>query len=355
MSTNFTTPAGVDGRIIGRTGVLGQRLLEFSFYSFFRYDEEELFVRFGVGKKMSEKKHLGVLQIISAVFLMSCSGPFLRMAQLPSGAMAFVRCAVPSVILGIYLGFKSLMQQSSSAPVVSQSHSAKPQKAKYALLILASLLNALRLWFFFEGYARTTMGNAVIVLNTWPIFAMLYGALLLKESLRFRDAFFLMMAFAGMVTVYSGAEFSLADGDFQGMTMLLLSAAIYSLSIVLIRQSGAGRLESTFWQNLGGTFVFLPLFLKISSEASLLSWGFAFANGFLVGVVAFSLFFSGLKRLPAAMVGHLAYCEVLFVLSWSVFVFHEPAGWRHLVGGVLIISSMVLRAELARRRTRMSS
>ena len=285
---------------------------------------------------MDRKFNVGVAEIALAAFILSFSGPLIRWASLNSGAMTFVRTSIPSLVLGIWLLARGGIRRGMTWP-------------KFGWLILASSLNAARLWLFYESFRLTSVGNAVIVLYSWPVFAALFGALLLKESLAFRDMAFMGLAFAGMIIVYSGGDFSMGDSDFLGMTLMLLSAGLYALALVLIRREEIERLQSTFWQNLVGAVVYIPAFAGAIGTASSSSWMFAGLNGLLVGTVGFALFFSALGRLPAALVGHVSYLEVVFALVWGRVIFGEPVDWRHLAGGGLIVFSMIVRAELARR------
>lgn len=289
---------------------------------------------------MARKKiitlNIGIVEIVLAVFILSFSGPFVRWAGLNTGAMTFMRTAIPSVILGFWLLIHGGIWQGMT-------------RRKFFWLLIASSLNAVRLWLFFEAFRITSVGNAIIVLYSWPVFTALFGASILKESLTGRDIVFLGIAFIGMIVVYSGGEFSLDDDDFLGMTLMLISAVLYSMMIVLIRREKIERLQATFWQNLVGAIVYIPSFLGVVGMMGPSSWIFAGLNGLLVGTVGFALFFSALGRLPAAVVGHVSYLEVVFALIWGWAIFSEPVGWRHLLGGGFIILSMVVRAEFARR------
>lgn len=280
---------------------------------------------------------LAYLEIIVATIILSFSGPFARWAALPSGAMAFVRTAIPSIVLGLWL----LAARGSLGKVTW-------------LLIGASLLNALRILMFFEGYRLTTVGNAVVVLYTWPAFALLFGSLILKEAFTVRDLLLVLLAFTGMLVVYSGADMNFRDRDFLGMTVMLGSSAIYAFSLILIRKADVDRLTSTLWQNLAGALIFLPAFISTLGRVPASSWFWASVNGLGVGTVGFVLVFSAFRSLPAAVVGHISYLEVVFALIWGALFFSEPVSWRLVVGGGLIILSMIIRAEIVRRQNRLT-
>ena len=283
---------------------------------------------------------LGVMEIVTATAIMAFSGPLTRFAAMPSMVMTFVRCSVPALILGI---------------VILRNRRRSPAKGggpgQTLRLAAASVLNAARIFLFYQAFALTSIGNAVVMLYTWPVFATVFGMLILKEAVRPRDALLLAAALAGVGVVYSGSTFSFSDEDFLGMTLMLVSAAVYALMLTLIRREGVGRLRATFWQNLAGAVVFLPAALGALGELPGKSWAWSATNGLAVGTLAFFLFFSSLERLPAAVVGHLSYLEVVFALCWAAVLFGEAPTVQVMVGGGLIVASMILRAELARRES----
>jgi drug/metabolite transporter (DMT)-like permease len=153
-----------------------------------------------------------------------------------------------------------------------------------------------------------------------------------------------------MGLVYSGGFTSMMNDDLIGMSLMFLSAAIYALMLVLIRREKADKLEATFWQNLVGALIFLPVFISTAGTMSPEAWLWSGMNGLAVGTVGFVLLFSAFNRLPAAVVGHTSYLEVIFGVIWGVSIFGEQLSWRHIAGGGLVVASLVLRAEIERRR-----
>ena len=49
-------------------------------------------------------------------------------------------------------------------------------------MLIASSINAARMFLYFIGFTYASIANAVIVLYTWPIFATLLGLMFLKEK-----------------------------------------------------------------------------------------------------------------------------------------------------------------------------
>ena len=78
-------------------------------------------------------------------------------------------------------------------------------------MLIASSINAARMFLYFIGFTYASIANAVIVLYTWPIFATLLGLMFLRKN-RQAPALALLIAFAGIVFAYLGKQFSLPTG-----------------------------------------------------------------------------------------------------------------------------------------------
>ena len=91
---------------------------------------------------------------------------FIKLINLPATTITFFRMFVPVAILLGYFCWKKI----------------KLFKGNYGYLLLASSFNAVRMFLYFLAYLYTSVGNAVIMLFTWPIFATIFSAIFLKEK-----------------------------------------------------------------------------------------------------------------------------------------------------------------------------
>lgn len=274
----------------------------------------------------SRSQFIPLLSIIGATMLMASAGVFIKLAAVPAPLMSWFRTAVPLVALTIFYllsGHRRL---------------GKPS----ALILLGSFLNAVRLLLLFAGYLFTSVSNGIMILYSWPVFATLFGALFLKERIPLRNRFLLLLAFAGIGIVYSQSGFEIESRDFIGMSMLLISSALYSLTVIVFKAASVryDQIATTFYQNLVPALLFTPalFFWPFPTGASL---AYASLYAVLIGLVAFLLFFTALKHLPASVTAHLSYLEVFGALALSVLVLGETLSWNKLVGGAMILLSVL--------------
>ncbi len=269
-----------------------------------------------------------LLSMLGATMLLATSGIFIKLAALPAPLMAWFRTAVPVVVLlAYYLLFPG-----------------KRRPGRPSRMILAgSFVNAVRLLLFFAGYLFTSVSNGIIILYSWPAFAALFGALFLGEKIPPRNIFLLLFAFAGIFVVYSQSEFSFGDSDFIGMSLLLVSAALYSLTVIIFKSVSVSydQVGTTFYQNLLPAIIFAPALFVYRPFPTGMPLFLALTYALLIGVGAFLLFFTALKHLPASLTAHLSYFEVIAALSLSVLILGDELTWNKIVGGGMILLSVM--------------
>ncbi len=268
------------------------------------------------------------LAIILAATIGGASGIFIKLIDLPATTITFFRMAVPVIILLGYLHYKGI----------------RLFRGNYRMMMLASVLNAVRMFLFFVGYLYASIGNAVIILFTWPIFGTLFSAIFLKEKVSVRTSILIGLAFLGIVTMYVDTEISFGNEDFIGMAAMLFSAIFFAITAVIFKQKLKvySRTETIFYQNLVGAVAFLPFVFINTPIPSALQMGAASFYGILIGIVAFMMFFYALKRLKISHYALFTYWEVIAALFFSLLFFGEDITWNMVLGGGLILATGIL-------------
>lgn len=272
------------------------------------------------------------LAVVFAATIGGSSGIFIKLLNLPSTTITFFRVFVPVAILLIYLGWKKV----------------KLFKGNYKIMLVASGLNAARMFLYMVAYRYTSVGSAVVLLFTWPIFATIFGAIFLKEKVSKRTALLVGMAFLGIIIMYLNKEINFGSNDFIGMGAMLLSAIIFSITAVIFKKElkNYSTAETIFYQNLIGAIVFLPFIFINKPLPTIAQTSVASVYAFIVGIVAFLLFFYALKKLKMSHYSLFTYWEIPAALVFSVIFFKEVITLNMIFGGALIIiAGLLLRRE----------
>jgi len=266
------------------------------------------------------------LEVIIAAIIWSTSGVFVKILKLNPAVISFFRMAIPTVIITIYL-------------IIIRKNIFKNNNK---LVFLGSFLNAVRMFFYFIAFYYTSIGNAVIMLYTWPIFIAIFGIFILKDYLDTARVFALIIAFLGIVVIYLNKEISFKSNDFIGMSSMLISACIYSLSLIIFKfvSERYTKIEITYFQNFIGSFIFFPFIFIFKPFPSFDKLAILIVYSTFVGLIGFTIFFSALKKIKASIASNLSYIEILSGIFFGVLLFKEKLTWNMITGGLLIIISV---------------
>jgi len=268
------------------------------------------------------------IAIVLAGITAGFGGLFIKSINLSASSIAWIRMSVPIVVFGLW--------------IVKEKISIF--RGNYKKMLGASFLNMMRMYLFMVAYIYTSIGNAAILFYSWPIFAMIFGVIAIKESVSKKQIALLMLAFSGLVISYSNKEISFEDQDFIGMLAAVGSAILYAMTVIIFKSESENyqRNEILFYQNLLGVFIFLPFFIFEFPEATWTDISIGILYGVVVGMISFSLFFYGLKYLKASTTSSLMYIEVVSAIVLSYLWMGEPLSGAMIVGGGLILLSSFL-------------
>ncbi|MEM1321520.1 MAG: DMT family transporter [Bacteroidota bacterium] len=273
-------------------------------------------------------KQRAYLAVIFAATVAGCGGLFIKYMQISAPAIGWIRMAIPSVLLIAYLKYQGI-------PFF---------RGNYKKMMGTSVLQAIRLYLFVLAFVYTSIGNAIILFYSWPIFVAILGKFTLRERLSNEQKLLLLSAFGGLILAYSDKQFSFEDRDFIGMMAALLAAIIYSITVIIFKSESENytRAELVFYQNIAGAFLFLPFFLYEAPQVTPQDWGAGTAYAILVGIVVYTFFFYGLRYLKASIASGLMYIEVVSAIILGYLWLGESLSWNMLIGGGLILLSSFL-------------
>lgn len=267
-------------------------------------------------------------EVILAAIIWGSTGFFVKTLDLPPTTMAFFRLAVPTLLLFIFFSFTKV----------------KLFEGNNKMMLIASSLNAVRMFLYFVGFTFTTIGNAVILLYTKPIFVVLLSLFFLKEKIPARNYFYLILSFVGTAFVLMGNEFSIQNEDSIGMVAMLFSALIVAIATTIYKKESDkySKFEMVFYQNLVGAFVFIPFIFINIPVPNIQQVSIASVYAILIGIVGFGLFFSAIKRIKLSTASILSYVEVVSGVLFGIIFFNEILTWNIVIGGTLIVTSSIL-------------
>lgn len=287
---------------------------------------------------MDKRKGAALPAIFLATVLGASSGLYIKTLPFSSPGMAGFRMGIPFLFLLPYV----LKRSMSLGPVLHRKR-----------IWLGSLLNAIRMIMYVLSFKLTTLTNAIVLLYTWPLFALVMQAAVSRTNLKIKEIGLLLTAFSGVVILNFHKGFSLSGNDMKGSLLMLASALIFAITTLIFKGALANHTEGEvlYFQNALGALVFLPLLLLEIPGVPALSILTGVGYGISVGIIGFSCFFFALKRLPVFEYSALGYIEVFFGVMMGILFLGEEPRWNIILGGMLVLlPSFMTQIELKKRK-----
>lgn len=274
-----------------------------------------------------------VLAVLVAASFGASSGLYIKGVSLSSFALAGFRMGVPFLVL---------------LPFIARRGKLLGDPAKRKILWFASALNAVRMVLFIMAYKLTAIGNAVVLLYLWPIFALVIDCVRLKRPPAPAQIGLLILASAGVATMNLHRHFSTASGDLLGSLFMIASACMFAATAIIFKGAldKVHETDALYFQNAIGALVFLPFLAVEAAGVPAADLLLGAVYGTTVGLFGFGLFFFAMKRLPLFQYSALSYSEVLIGVAIGVGVLGESLAVNQIVGAAMIIASSFIAQRL---------
>ena len=196
---------------------------------------------------------------------------------------------------------------------------------------------------YYIGFNLATVANAVIALYTWPLFAAMIDFHRTKEITPI-NLICTLLGLAGVVVTVSHQSFGTKPLPLIGFFLIVISAIISAT--LRYRQKDllrhADNTQMILYQSLVGVIIFSPFLIFNRPAPSVHQVGIAAIFGLLIGILGFYLYFTGLRKVSIAYMSILSYFEVISAIIFAYFILHEVPTFSTLLGGLLIILSIVI-------------
>ncbi|AXP82556.1 EamA-like transporter family protein [Mariniflexile rhizosphaerae] len=210
---------------------------------------------------------------------------------------------------------------------------------KNKLLILRSLVGATSMIFFFMSVKYLSVGTAVSLRYTAPIFAAIFAIFILKEQVKPVQWVFFIVSFIG-VLVLKGLDSQI---DTFGLLLVLIAAILSGLVYIMINQIGQSEHPVVVVNYFMFTAMVLGAVLSIGNWVTPtgVEWPLLLSLG-VFGYFGQIYMTKAFQTASTTIIAPLKYVEVIFSLLLGVALFNEIYTFWSLFGMVLIISGLVL-------------
>lgn len=268
------------------------------------------------------------LQVLGAALLFSTGGAAIKATGFNNWQVAAFRSGIAAVAIVLLLPAARRMGDWRIWLV----------GAAYALTLIA----------YVTANKLTTAANAIFLQDTAPLYLLLAGPWLLKETVTRRDAGILAVMAAGLSLFFVGEQraSATAPDPMNGNIIAVVSALTWAVTIGGLRwleSRHAGGEPGMATVALGNTMAFvlcLPLALP-AGGATVRDWAAVLYLGLFQVGLAYVLLTRGVRHVPAFEVSLLILIEPALNPLWAGLMHNEWPRLPAAVGGALILGASV--------------
>jgi drug/metabolite transporter (DMT)-like permease len=274
----------------------------------------------------------GVLLVVAAALLWSLGGLGIKWTTAPTLTIAFYRCLVAAIALGII--FRPRLARITPAFAVG-------------VLCYAGCLTT-----FVVATKWTSAANAIVLQYAGVIWVMLLAPRVLGEPLDRRDVAAVGVAFAGIVLCFAG---KFGSSSIAGDLVALVSSVCFAGVVLALRaQRGPIATAVITYGNVVGAVGLLP-FVARDLVVTPTSGAILVALGVVQIALAYRLFVAGLDHVSATQASLIGMLEPIANPIWVFLALGERPAVPTILGGLVVLAAVAgrtLASDRAARRAR---
>jgi len=216
--------------------------------------------------------------------------------------------------------------------------------------IVAGLLFGCSTISFVMSVRLTTAANALVVVASMPLFAVVFTLIFLKEKVPLRTWLATIAGFGGIAILFSG---SLGGGALIGDLLALVTACFMAGNFVLIRRfKKISMIPAVIFSGILTTLAVAP----VSDPAVFDSIDFLYLilMGTIVLPVPLAIMTVAPKLIPAPEASLILLLETFFGPLWVWMVLKERPAKETVIGGMLLVITLIVHSIVSMRETQMS-
>ena len=212
--------------------------------------------------------------------------------------------------------------------------------------ILAGVLLASTFFFFILSVTRNTVANTLVLMSVGPFFVALSGRIFLGEQVSLRTWGTISAALVGIVLMFAEG---LDSGRTIGNLLALGVPVAFGLNVVILRRTHASVSMAPMVMLAGIFSIALSLPLAWPFTATLRDFVVLGIMGWVQLGIGCVLMVLAAKYLSAAEIGLLSLLETILGPIWVWLGLGERPTDMALVGGLIVISALLLNGLLGMR------
>ncbi|MDZ4734866.1 MAG: DMT family transporter [Rhodospirillaceae bacterium] len=287
------------------------------------------------GALPAENRRLGLILVVLAALAWSSGGLLLRSVDTDPWTTIFWRSLFAAVTLVLFIAIRD----GRSAPRLFMAMGWSG--------ILLGVCFATASISFVVAVLYTSVANVLLLQSLAPFIAGIMGLIFMRERVELRTWIAMAFAIGGVAIMVSN---SFGTTSFIGTLFSMLIALGFAGATVVLRYNRSVRMTpaACLATLLAGTFALIMG--ADPASASMPEIGYLALLGVCQLALGMILYTTGARLIPAAESALLANIEVVLGGFWVWLVFAEDPGVRTLLGGGIILASLIGHSLVDLRR-----
>ncbi|MGE0096098.1 MAG: DMT family transporter [Alphaproteobacteria bacterium] len=302
-----------------------------------------------MAKPLGDDRHakLALALLFIAGITIGFSGILVRLSEVGPMASAFWRMAFAFPVLATWHLLERRKRVADPAGTIYP-------RAWSAGLVIAGLLYAIELSIWHWSLEWTSVANATVIANIYPVVVTLGAWILFRERANRLFLVGLATAVAGMA-VLVGDKFTLGLSSLKGDILSAVTAIFYGGYFMVVARMRTRRstAEIMTWSAIVASIVLLPVALVMSDSifpATPGGWAALVALAVLCQAGAQGAITFALAHLPASLSAVTLLIQPLTAAIMAWLILGEPIGPFQVVGGAILLAGIFIARRGSMRR-----
>jgi len=197
---------------------------------------------------------------------------------------------------------------------------------------------------YLSAIKYASAGLVALLLYLYPVFVAILSAIFLREK-------FKAMKILALILATLGAAFTATPegGTWSGILFAISAAMIYSVYIIVgtgvLKQVSAVQSSAVIFASAGIVYGILTAFNGANLPQTIAGWGAMSGIIFIATIIPVVTFLAGLKRIGPTNASMLSTFEPIVTVMLAAILFNEALHPVMLIGGGLILVSVIILAR----------
>lgn len=290
---------------------------------------------------MSRSHVSHLLEINLAMLFIATSGPLGRFVNLPVPIITGIRGIIAFILLVVFCRWRNI--------------SLKVKNGDIPLILVTGVLMAAHWLFYFYALQWSNVAIGMLSLFTYPVITAFLEPILLKSKLQ--RMHLLLGALVLLGIYFLSPNFNLRDSNTLAILMGLVSAVSYALRNIILKLKVEKYQGTTLMVYQTGTIavLMLPALFFIAPSKIMGQWEGLLALGIITTAIGHSLFLMTFKHFSITTVSILSSVQPIYGILIGALFLNEIPKTTTLLGGALILSSVVIESFRASKKQQLNS